>query len=288
MTRGLWDSWEDDAFVRDKASGVFFDPAKVHALNHEGEFFSVQGPLNIARSKQGRPVIFQAGSSEAGKNYAAKEADAIFTGHETIEDAHRVLSRRESAGGLLRPHSADDVLVFPGIGPIVGATAEEAERKYQEVANLVTIETALNYLGRFFEHHDFAQYPLDEPFPELGDLGRNSFRSGTDKIKRDAKERNLTLRQVAIQSVTPRSKFIGTPEQVADIVEEWFVRGAADGFMLAESVPNGLTDFVDLVVPILQRRGLFRTEYESGTLRGNLGLAVPANRYAEAKEEASI
>ncbi|MFC4810824.1 LLM class flavin-dependent oxidoreductase [Paenibacillus sp. GCM10023250] len=281
VTRGLWDSWEDDAFVRDKASGAFFDPAKVHPLNHEGEFFSVKGPLNIARSKQGQPVIFQAGASEVGKNYAAKEADAIFTGHETIEDAiafYQDVKSRAVAFG----RSADEVLVFPGIGPIVGATEEDAERKYQEVASLVTIETALNYLGRFFEHHDFTQYPLDEPFPELGELGRNSFRSATDKIKKDAKERGLTLRQAALQAATPRSTFIGTPERVADLIEEWFVRGAADGFMLAEAVPNGLSDFVDLVVPILQRRGLFRTAYESDTLRGNLGLPIPENRYAKA------
>ncbi|WP_219838506.1 LLM class flavin-dependent oxidoreductase [Paenibacillus sp. R14(2021)] len=285
VTRGLWDSWEDDAFVRDKEAGIFFDTEKVHALNHEGEFFSVKGPLNIARSKQGQPVIFQAGSSEVGKNYAAKEADAIFTGHENIEEAVAfyadVKARAVSFG-----RSSEEVLIFPGIGPIVGATEEEAERKYQEVASLVTIETALQYLGRFFEHHDFTQYPLDEPFPELGDLGRNSFQSGTDKIKRDAKERNLTLRQVALQAVTPRGNFIGTPEKVADLIEEWFVRGAADGFMLAEAVPNGLVDFIDHVVPILQQRGLFREEYESDTLRGNLGLAIPANRYT--KEKAPI
>ncbi|SEN76267.1 LLM class flavin-dependent oxidoreductase [Paenibacillus sp. OV219] len=284
VTRGLWDSWEDDAFVRDKEAGVFFDPEKLHTLNHEGEFFSVKGPLNIARSRQGRPVIFQAGASEVGKNYAANEADAIFTGHETVEDAIAFYQDIKSrAVGFGR--SADDVLVFPGIGPIIGATEEEAERKYQEVASLITIENALNYLGRFFEHHDFSQYPLDEPFPELGDLGKNSFQSGTDKIKKDAKERGLTLRQVALQAATPRGKFIGTPEQVADRIEEWFVRGAADGFMLAEAVPNGLVDFVDHVVPLLQQRGLFRTEYEADTLRGNLGLQIPVNRYAKAQEE---
>lgn len=183
VTRGLWDSWEDDAFVRDKETGVFFDPQKMHTLDHQGEFFSVKGPLNIARSKQGQPVVFQAGSSEVGKNYASKEADAIFTGHETLEDAQAfysdVKTRVASFG-----RDPNEVLIFPGIAPIIGDTSEEAERKYQEVAGLVTIENALNYLGRFFEHHDFSQYPLDEPFPELGELGRNSFQSGTDKIKR--------------------------------------------------------------------------------------------------------
>lgn len=285
VTRGLWDSWEDDAFVRNKETGVFFDPEKVHTLDHEGEFFSVKGPLNIARSKQGQPVIFQAGASEVGKNYAATEADAIFTGQDTLEAAQEfyndVKTRAASFG-----RNPDEVLIFPGISPIIGDTAEDAERKYQEVASLVTIENALNYLGRFFEHHDFSQYPLDEPFPELGDLGRNSFQSGTDKIKRDAKEQGLTLRQVALQSATPRTRFIGTAEQVADEIQSWFENGGADGFMVAAAVPNGIEEFVDRVVPILQERGLFRTEYESDTLRGNLGLKVPENRYAKTSETA--
>jgi FMN-dependent oxidoreductase (nitrilotriacetate monooxygenase family) len=278
VVRGLWDSWEDDAFVRDKETGVFFDPNKMHTLNHVGEFFSVKGPLNIARSKQGQPVIFQAGSSEVGKNYAAKHADSVFTGHETIEDAQAfyqdVKSRAASFG-----RNQEEVLIFPGISPILGRTPEEAERKYQEVASLVTIENALDYLGRFFEHHDFSQYPLDEPFPDVGDLGKNSFQSSTDKIKKDAKEKGLTLRQVALQVATPRGGFIGTPVQVADRIQAWFEGGAADGFMITAAVPNGLEDFVDLVVPILQERDLFRTEYESDTLRGNLGLPIPENRY---------
>ncbi|MFS0837465.1 LLM class flavin-dependent oxidoreductase [Paenibacillus sp. 1P03SA] len=283
VTKGLWDSWEDDAFVRDKESGVFFDPEKLHTLNHRGQFFSVRGPLNIARSRQGQPVIFQAGASEVGKNYAAKVADAIFAGQENLEDAVRFYKEvKERAASHGR--SPEEVLIFPGIGPIIGSTEEEAERKYQEVADLVTIETALDYLGRFFEHHDFSQYPLDEPFPELGDLGKNSFQSGTDKIKEEAKEKNLTLRQVALQAATPKGRFVGTPEKVADLIQEYFEAGAVDGFMLSAAVPNGLEDFVDHVVPILQQRGIFRTEYESDTLRGNLGLSVPANRYTKQPE----
>lgn len=282
VTRGLWDSWEDDAFVRDKESGIFFDPSKLHRLEHKGTYFSVQGPLNIARSKQGHPVIFQAGSSESGKNLAAKGADAVFTGHESIEEAkafYKDVKDRTVAAG----RSADDIAILPGIGPIIGRTEEEAERKYQELAELVTIENALNYLGRFFEHHDFSQYPLDEAFPDLGDLGSNSFRSGTDKIKKTAKERNLTLRQVALQSATPRGLFIGTPEKVADLIQQWHEEGAADGFIIHSSIPSGLKDFVELVVPILQERGIYRTEYESDTLRGNLGLPIPANRYTKEK-----
>lgn len=283
VTRGLWDSWEDDAFVRDKEAGVFFDPAKMHTLNHEGEFFSVKGPLNIARSKQGQPVIFQAGASEVGKDYAAKQADAIFTGHETLEEAvafYEDVKRRAAAFG----RNPDNVLVFPGIGPVIGSTEEEAERKYQEVVDLVSPANALLYLGRYFEHHDFSQYDLDAPFPELGELGRNSFQSTTDKIKEIAKERSLTLRQVALSVATPRPVFIGTPEQVADRVQQWFEAGAADGFMVGSSVPHGLEDFIEHVVPILQERGLFRTEYEDDTLRGNLGLPIPANRYTKSAE----
>lgn len=279
VTRGLWDSWEDDAFVRDKESGVFFDPDKMHALNHEGEFFSVKGPLNISRSRQGHPVIFQAGASEVGRDYAAKEADAIFAGHETLEEAasfYADIKRRAAAFG----RNPDDVLIFPGIGPIIGRTEEEAERKYRETAALVSTENALLYLGRFFEHHDFSQYDPDAPFPELGDLGKNSFQSTTDRIKKTAREQGLTLREAALQVATPRPLFIGTAEQVADRVQEWFEGGGADGFMIGSGVPNALEDFIDEVVPILQARGLFRIEYEADTLRGNLGLPVPANRYA--------
>lgn len=278
VVKGLWDSWEDDAFIGDKENGVFFDPSKLHTLNHKGDHFSVQGPLNVARSKQGHPVVFQAGSSESGKELAARSADAIYTGHETLEEAQEFYSDVK-ARAVAYGRKAEDILIFPGIGPIVGRTEEEAERKYQEIAELVDIDHALNYLGRYFDHYDFAQFPLDEPFPEIGDLGSNSFRSTTDKIKQQAREQGLTLRQVALLASTPRTSFIGTPEQIADQIQEWFEGGAADGFNIRTVVPNGLADFVDLVVPVLQERGLFRTEYEHETLRGNLGLEIPRNRY---------
>ncbi|NOU86162.1 NtaA/DmoA family FMN-dependent monooxygenase [Paenibacillus sp. LMG 31460] len=280
VVKGLWDSWEDDAFVRDKESGVFFDPGKLHTLNHKGEFFSVQGPLNIGRSRQGHPVVFQAGASESGRDLAARTAEAIYTGHELIEEAklfYQDIKQRAAAYG----RNPEEVLIFPGINPIIGRTQEEAELKYQEVANLVTIQSALDYLGRYFEHHDFSQYPLDEPFPDLGDFGANSFRGTTDRIKREAKELNLTLRQAAIRAATPRGNFIGTPEAVADLVEQWFKEEAADGFVIRTTVPRALDDFVDLVVPILQERGIYRTEYEADTLRGNLGIPIPANRYTK-------
>ncbi|WP_322922367.1 LLM class flavin-dependent oxidoreductase [Paenibacillus campi] len=278
VAKGLWDSWEEDAFPRDKESGVFFEPEKLHTLHHKGEYFSVQGPLNIGRTPQGQPVIFQAGSSEDGKNLAARSADAIFTGQETLADAqtfYQDVKKRVVAYG----RSEDDVKILPGISPIIGATTEEAERKYEQIASLVTIDKALQYLGRFFDHHDFSQYALDEPFPELNEIGSNSFRSGTDKIKRDARERGLTLRQVALQAATPRSSFIGTAEQIANQVQEWFEARGADGFIIHSELPSGLHDFVEQVVPILQARGIYRDDYEYDTLRENLGVPIPQNRY---------
>ncbi|KRF05999.1 monooxygenase [Paenibacillus sp. Soil766] len=282
VVKGLWDSWEDDAFTRNKETGQFFDPEKLHTLNHKGEFFSVQGPLNIARSKQGQPVIFQAGTSEDGRNFASKNADAIFVGHENIEEAkayYADIKRRAVSFG----RSADDVSILPGIRPIIGRTEEEAERKYLETVNLVSIDKAIIALGRPFNDFDFSVYPLDEPFPDLGDLGANSQQGGSAKVKRLAKEHNLTLRQVALRFATPKGNFVGTPEKIADTIQQWVEERASDGFIIGVGIPGALQDFVELVVPILQERGLYRTEYEHDTLRGHLGLEVPVNRNSKAK-----
>ena len=280
VAKGLWDSWEDDAFIRDKQTGVFFNPSKLHTLNHKGAYFQVAGPLNVGRSPQGRPIIFQAGASEDGKSFASKEADAIFTDSRSLETTvayYKDVKARAKAHG----RDPEQVVILPGIHPIIGETEEEAERKYQEIANLVSIEDALIYLGRFFEHHDFSQYPLDAPFPELGDLGSNSFKSGTDAIKKTAKEQGLTLREVALQSATPRTPFIGTPEKIADLIQQWFEAGAADGFIIGTQLNSSFDLFVERVVPILQQRGLYRTDYEADTLRGNLGIDYPVNRYVQ-------
>lgn len=279
ITNGLWDSWEDDAFIRDKKTGVFFDPAKMHRLHHRGEFFSVQGPLNIARSRQGRPILFQAGSSEAGKTFAARVADAIFTSQGSLEEARQFyqdVKQRAARCG----RNPDEVLIFPGCSPIVGQTMAEAEHKYQTIASLVDVTDALHYLGRYFNDLDFTQFELDAAFPELGDLARNGWESTTDKLKHLARTERLTLRQMAYRATTPKSAFLGTPTRIADTMQDWFEAGAADGFMISAAVlPDGLTDFIEHVVPILQARGLFRTEYEADTLRGNLGLPRLANRY---------
>lgn len=280
IVKGLWDSWEDDAFIRDKESGVFFDPAKLHPLNHEGEFFAVAGPLNIGRSRQGQPVVFQAGSSDSGRELAAKTADAVFTHHGTLEESRQFyadVKQRAAAYG----RSQEEILILPGIAPIVAVTEEDAERKYQEIVDLGSVEDALQYLSRFFDYHDFTQYPLDEPFPDLGDFGANGFRSTTDQIKKTAQEQGLTLRETALRTANPKPAFFGTPEQIADKIEQWFKQQAVDGFIILSSVPGGLEDFTSLVVPILQARGIFRTEYEASTLRGHLGLPFPENRYTQ-------
>ena len=288
VTQGLWDSWDDDAVVRNRETGQFFDRDKLHTLNHKGRFFQVAGPLNIGRSPQGQPVIFQAGSSDAGIDLAGKYADAVFTHSPSVEETRSFL-RKVKASAVVHGRQADDVKIFPGIGPVVGATQEEAEAKYQAIRELLSVEEALAYLGRYFDHHDFSQYPLDEPFPELGEIGRNSFRSTTDRIKADAKARGLTLRQVALEAATPRSQFVGTGARVADEIIRWVDEGAADGFILGFPVlSQGLDDFITHVIPVLEARGRYQRTLPGSTLRDHLGLPRKASRYAQADAGAAL
>ncbi|KQO19260.1 LLM class flavin-dependent oxidoreductase [Acidovorax sp. Leaf78] len=286
VTQGLWDSWDEDAVVRNRATGQFFDPAKLHTLDHKGRFFQVAGPLNIGRSPQGQPVIFQAGSSDAGIGLAGKYADAVFTHSPSVEETRSFL-RKVKASAVVHDRQADDVKIFPGIGPVVGATQDEADAKYQAIRELLTVDEALAYLGRYFDHHDFSQYPLDAPFPELGEIGRNSFRSTTDRIKADATARGLTLRQVALEAATPRSQFVGTGERVADEIIRWVDEGAADGFILGFPVlSQGLDDFITHVIPVLEARGRYQRTLPGHTLRDHLGLQRKASRYAQADADA--
>ena len=273
VTEGLWKSWEADAFVRDRASGRFIDPKKLHRLDHKGEFYSVAGPLNLTPSQQGQPVLFQAGASEAGRDFASQRADAIFAVQGNLKSAVRF---REDIHQRAVKHGRvpESLVVLQGIGPIVGRTREEAEEKYRAIAALVDIDVALDYLGRFFEDIDWSGFSLDAPFPELGDRGRGGWQSTTDNIKRHAKKAGLTLREVAQNATTPHHAFIGTPAHIANQMQQWFEAEACDGFMIDGPVlPEGLTDFTDEVIPLLVERGLFRSEYESETLRENLGLA---------------
>lgn len=282
VVQGLWDSWEDDAHVGDKESGRFLDPDKLHRLDHHGQFFQVRGPLNIKRSPQGQPVIFQAGASEDGRDFAASRADCIFTGAQTIEESQDyywdVKARARKLG-----RDPNQLFVLPGIGPIIGLTEEDAEARYQELAALNSIETGLGMISRAFDDHDFGAYDLDGPFPDVAHLGRNSNQSQSNHILEQVRAEGLTLRQIAQRIATPRGAFVGTPEKVADALQKWFEEEAADGFVLFETLPGQLALFVDHVVPILQARGLYRSDYEGSTFRDNLGLPFPENRYTAAR-----
>ncbi len=286
VAKGLWDSWDDDAFIRDREASRFFDRDKLHALNHKGRFFQVEGPLNIQRSPQGQPVLFQAGASEAGIGLAGRHADAVFANHVPLEEA-QALYRAIKTSAVAHGRSADDVKLFPGAGPIVGRTAAEAEEKYQAIRNLVSIDDALAYIGRFFDHHDFSAYPLDAPFPELGDIGKNSFRSTTDRIKRNAVLKRQTLREAALEAATPRTDLIGSAEEIADRLIERVEGQAADGFVLGFPViGQGLDDFVELVIPVLEERGVYDRNLPGTTLRDHLGLPRRESRYAAAANAA--
>lgn len=279
VVQGLWSSWEEDAFIRHQDSGHFFDPQKMHRVNYEGEFFKVEGPLNIQRSPQGEPVIFQAGASESGIAFASKYAEAVFTHIQDLTEAQHYY-RQIKDNAIAHGRSEQDIKIFPGISPIIGNTEAEAEEKYQIIRNLVNIEDALAYLGRYFDHHDFTQYDIDAPFPELGEIGQNSFRSTTDKIKKDAREKGLSLREVALNETTKRSDFIGTAEQIANRLIHWVDSKAADGFILTSLISEeGFTDFTTQVLPILEQRGYFSPTLKHHTLRENLGLPIIKNRY---------
>jgi FMN-dependent oxidoreductase (nitrilotriacetate monooxygenase family) len=280
VVQGLWDSWEDDALTFNKASGQFFDPKKLHTLDHRGEFFSVKGPLNISRSPQGQPVIFQAGASEDGKNFAAQRADAIFVSHEEL-DAAQTYYKDVKARAASFGRDPDQLHILPSARPVVGRTAEEAEANYKALTELVSIDNALSMLGRPFNDYDFSQHELDAPFPrEAAVHGANSNLSATLKVLAAVEAENLTLRQVALRFATPRGHFVGKPEQVADSLQTWFEARGSDGFVLFESLPGQLELFVELVVPILQARGVYRRDYDGRTFRENLGLDYPVNRYA--------
>ena len=283
VVQGLWSSWEDGAHVGDKASGVFVDPDRLHRLDHRGEFFQVRGPLNIKRTPQGEPVIFQAGASEDGRNFAARRAEAIFCHAPTLEEGQSYYADvKARARGFGR--DADQVYILPGIGPVIGATDEEAERRYQELAGLETLDTGFGLLSRTFNDHDFRQYDLDGPFPDVAHIGLNSQQSGSLRILEQVRAEKLTLRQVVQRMAAPRGAFVGSPERVADELQRWCEERGADGFVLFETLPGQLELFVDQVVPLLQSRGLFREHYEGATFRENLGLPVPENRHSAARE----
>jgi FMN-dependent oxidoreductase (nitrilotriacetate monooxygenase family) len=287
VARGLWDSYEDDAFPADVERGIFVDPAKLHALNHIGQHFKVAGPLNLSRSPQGQSVIFQAGVSEDGRNLAAHVAEGIFAPGETFEAARSYYDDIKQRAAALGRDPGHVVILIHG-SPIVAATDEKAHARSREIFDEDNdFDRKLAFLGRAFGAYDFTQHDLDAPFPDLTHLTERGGRRGAELVQR-ALDNKWTLRQ-AVESTTEYrpGPFVGAPETVADAIQTWFEARAFDGINLAFRLTEDLETFIESVVPILQRRGIYRSEYEADTLRGNLGLPIPANRYTISTDRAA-
>ena len=278
VVAGLWDSWAADAMIGDKATAQFIDPAKVHILNHKGPHFSVRGPLNVGRSPQGRPVVVQAGASGRGKALPARLAHCVFTAQSTIP-ASQAFYHEIKAQAVAEGRDADDVKIMPGIVPIIGRTMAEAEERRLALRALITDQQAVRSMHRVAGGLDLTQFPLDGPFP---DLPLSNGAQGRQKLLVDmARRENLSLLQAGRRFAEGQAHYMvhGTAESIADSMQAWFEGGACDGFCLMPPYyPRGVTDICNLLVPELQRRGLFRTEYEGTTLRENLGLSIPERR----------
>ncbi len=285
VARKLWDSWEDDAALGNKESGVWGESSRVHPVNHSGTYFSVQGPLDVPRSAQGHPLIVQAGSSEDGKDFAARYAEAVFTAQQTLPDAQRFyadLKQRTAAAG----RDPETIKVLPGIVPVIGSTEAEARRLEQELDGLINPDHARRQLAGVLRVAPEslaldAQLPADLPSEDEIEGAKSRYTLIVDLARRE----HLTVRQLIGRLGGGRGHrtFSGTPEQVADAIQEWFQAGAADGFNIMPPVlPSGLDTFVDHVIPILRDRGLFRLEYTGRTLREHYGLPRPANAFVAA------
>ncbi|MDW8565752.1 LLM class flavin-dependent oxidoreductase [Staphylococcus shinii] len=283
VVQGLWDSYEDDAFKFDAEKGEYLDKNKMHTLNYKGQYFQVKGPLNASRSEQGQPVIFQAGASPKGQDYAAKYADAVFTLGESKESAQR---NYESIKAQAKAYNRnpDEIRVYPILAPVIANTKNEVEARFENIKTLANIDEALDYLGRYYDHHDFSQYDLDAPFPDLGEIGQNSFRATADAIAIRAKRNQLTLREVALEETVRRSPFMGTYEEVADLIIEWVEDGAADGFIFGPHIYGAVYDeFLENVLPILEEKGYYDKSFHGETLRDHLGLPFKENRYTQSQ-----
>ena len=276
VVQGLWHSYEDGAFPRNRATGQFLDPSRMHALNHKGEHFSVVGPLNIQRSPQGQPVIFQAGDSQQGRELGAATADVIFTHAASIEQGQAFYRDvKDRAARLGR--DPEQLLVLPGAEIYVGDTdehAREIERHYHQQDH--SFELALKEFGRNFGWHDFSQYDLDAPFPQESlEHARSSFFTNAKRIADQAREQGFSLRQaVEFGRKLRPGAFVGSAETVAEKMTEWFEARALDGFNIYIGHPGQFRRFTEQVVPLLQERGVYRTAYEGSTLRESLGLAI--------------
>jgi FMN-dependent oxidoreductase (nitrilotriacetate monooxygenase family) len=283
VVKGLWDGLEDGALLFDKASGRYFDEAKMNVLNHQGRFFKVRGPLNVAGMPQGHPVIVQAGASEQGRELGAATADVIYAIHNTLD---RARSYYDDVKGRMAKYGRepDDLKIMPAFCPVVGRTRAEAQAKYDELQALIDPLAGLGSL--FASFGDLSGYPLDAPVPEDA-LGTHEHRSMSLQLVEWVRKEKPTIRELYLRSGITGSARIGTPSDIADVMQEWFEASACDGFNITPAtLPGGGEDFVAMVVPELQRRGLFRTEYEGSTLRENLGLKPVLNRYSQNRRAA--
>lgn len=278
VLKGLWDSWEDDAFIHDKTANRFFDTDKLHRLAFEGKHHKVSGSLQAPRAPQGYPVLVQAGSSHDGQDLAAATAEVVFTAQQTVEDArafYSSLKNRLPKWG----RTADQLKILPGISPFVGRSEAEAKEKFEQLQSLIDPVLGLGLLSAFLGNADLSAYSPDDPYP-LDLPVTEGWRSRQELFSKLAQRGNLTIRQLYEKVASARGHWtvVGTPTQIADQLEHWFTTGASDGFnVLAPTLPHGLTDFAELVIPELQRRGLFRTAYTGTTLRDHLGLSRPAH-----------
>jgi FMN-dependent oxidoreductase (nitrilotriacetate monooxygenase family) len=281
VVTGLWDSFADDAFVRDAESGIYFDPDKMHVLDHHGPELKVRGPLNIARPVQGWPVIVQAGASDAGRRLAAETAEVIFGAEPNLPAGQKfyadIKARMEKVG-----RDPDALKILPAAFVIVGDSQQEADEKREMLDSLVHYDSGIASLNERLGY-DVSGFDPDGPLPEIPET--NASKSARERFVKLARTQNLTIRQLAQKAGgVAWLPFTGTPKTIADGMQEWLETGGCNGFnVMFSHVPGGLEDFCDKVVPELQRRGLFRSEYEGSTLREHLGLKRPANRFFAAK-----
>ncbi|MEU9131051.1 LLM class flavin-dependent oxidoreductase [Kitasatospora sp. NPDC048540] len=282
VATALWDSWEDGALLLDRERGTFADPARVHEIDHVGEHFKVRGPLNIPRSPQGHPLLVQAGSSDNGRAFAARWAEAVFTAQQTLAEGQSFYAalKRQAADAGRDPAG---LKVLPGVVPVLGSTEAEAKALDQELDDLIDPARAIGVLSTVLGV-DLTDHPLDAPLPPLPPVTEINGAKSRFELIRDLAERDrLTLRQLVGRLGGGRGHqvVVGTPEQLADHIEQWFTEGAADGFNIMPPIlPDGLTHFTEHVLPILRERGLFRDGYTGRTLREHYGLPRPAGRHA--------
>jgi len=285
IVKGLWDSWADDTIIDDRQNAVYANTDRIRPIDFKGEYFSVAGPLNLPRGPQGRPVLVQAGSSEDGRGFAARHAEAVFTAHiekTTAQAFYADMKKRVTAEG----RQPDQVLILPGLCPTIASTEAEAKRLLLELSDYADVEIAVKYLGTWFGGHDFSHLPLDRPltmadFPDLSNI--ETSKSRTEMVINLIQREDITLRDLLARfaHIGGHYLFAGTAEQVADLIEDWFLDGAADGFnLMPPLLPAMLDIFIDEVLPLLQKRGLFRTEYQGTTLREHYGLDRPASAFA--------